>query len=100
MRSHSDARQIDGGAGYSEAYGGTNTNRSVLEAYVSPEEAARFLKTSRLSVIRMARSGLVPAYPLRAGKRRQWRFKLSELDKHMQRELNSAHPPVRQRKGE
>jgi excisionase family DNA binding protein len=75
-------------------------NANALEPYVSPEEAAGFLKTNRLNVIRMARSGSLPAYPLGAGKRHQWRFKLSELDKHMQRELNSAHPPVRQRKGE
>jgi excisionase family DNA binding protein len=77
-----------------------NANANALEPYVSPEEAAGFLKTNRLNVIRMARSGSVPAYPLGAGKRRQWRFKLSELDKYMQRELNTAHPPVRQRKGE
>jgi excisionase family DNA binding protein len=79
---------------------GIDMNANALEPYVSPEEAAGFLKTNRLKVIRMARSGSLPAYSLGAGKRRQWRFKLSELDKHMQRELNSAHPPVRQRKGE
>jgi excisionase family DNA binding protein len=78
----------------------TNLSRHIPESYVDPDQAAAFLNTNRLKVIRMARSGSLPAYPLGAGKRRQWRFKLSELDKHMQRELNSAHPPVRQRKGE
>lgn len=67
-----------------------------LEGYVSPEDAAEFLKISRLKVIRMARSGTLPAHPLGSGKRRQWRFKLSELDRHMQGGVNSLHPPVRQ----
>lgn len=71
-----------------------------LEPYVDPEQAAAFLNTNRLKVIRMARSGSLPAHPLGAGKRRQWRFKLSELDKHMQAASNDAHPPVRHRKGE
>ena len=77
-----------------------NLAQLSLEPYVDADCVAVFLNTNRLKVIRMARSGSLPAYPLGAGKRRQWRFKLSELDKHMQRELNSAHPPVRQRKGE
>lgn len=67
-----------------------------LESYVGPEEAAAFLRTNRLRIIRMARSGALPAHPLGAGKRRFWRFRLSELDKHMQVGINSAHPPVRQ----
>lgn len=71
-------------------------NLQSPEPYVGPEEAAEFLKTSRLKIIRMARSGSLPAHPLLTGKRRQWRFKLSELDKHMQRDIESVHPPVRQ----
>ena len=71
-------------------------NPQFLEPYVSAEEAAEFLKTGRLKIIRMARSGFLPAHPLGTGKRRQWRFKLSELDKHMQGGIDIAHPPVRQ----
>jgi excisionase family DNA binding protein len=71
-------------------------NRQSLEPYVSPEEAAEFLKTNRLKIIRMARSGSLPAHPLGTGKRRQWRFKLSELDTHMQHGVDIARPPVRQ----
>jgi excisionase family DNA binding protein len=70
-------------------------NPDTLEPYVSPEEAAGFLKTNRLKIIRMARSGTLPAHPLGSGKRRQWRFKLSELDKHMQHGIDIARPPVR-----
>src|ERR1041385_2399494 len=56
-------------------------SQESVEHYVSPEEAAEFLRVNRLTIIRMARSGLLPAHPLGAGKRRQWRFKLSELDR-------------------
>jgi excisionase family DNA binding protein len=67
-----------------------------LEPYVSPEDAAAFLKINRLKIIRMARAGSVPAHPLGTGKRRQWRFRLSELDQHMQGGIETNHPPVRQ----
>jgi len=70
--------------------------QQTLEQYVSPEEAAAFLKVNRLKIIRMARSGLLPAHPLATGKRKQWRFKLSELDKHMQGDIETKHPLVRQ----
>jgi excisionase family DNA binding protein len=70
-------------------------NQELLEQYVSPEEAAAFLKVNRLKIIRMARSGSVPAHPLTSGKRRQWRFKLSELDKYMQGDIKTDHPPER-----
>jgi excisionase family DNA binding protein len=73
-----------------------NIDRNALEPYVSPEEAAAFLKTNRLKIIRMARSGSLPAHPLGTATRRQWRFKLSELDKHMQRGIHRADPPARQ----
>lgn len=71
-------------------------DRNAIEPYVSPEEAAEFLKSNRLKVIRMARSGSLPGHPLGSGKRRQWRFKLSELDRHMQGDIETNHPPVRQ----
>ncbi len=71
-------------------------NQQSLEQYVSPEEAAEFLRITRLRVIRMARAGLLPAHPVGVGKRRAWRFKLSEIDRHMQGGITGVHPPVRQ----
>jgi excisionase family DNA binding protein len=71
-------------------------NHDPLEPYVGPDEAAKFLGITRLRVIRMARSGELPAHPLGTGKRRQWRLKLSELDRHMRGGINGSHPPVRQ----
>lgn len=66
------------------------------EPYVSPDRAAEFLAVPRLTIIRMARAGKLPAHPLRDGKRRQWRFKLSELDTYMRSGVQTHHPPVRQ----
>ena len=66
-----------------------------FERYVSPEEAAEFLRIRRIQVIRMARSGRLPAHPLGHGKRRLWRFKMSELDRHMQPTVKATDPPVR-----
>jgi len=71
-------------------------NYDSMEPYVGPDEAAKFLGITRLKVIRMARAGLLPAHALGTGKRRQWRYKLSQLDNHMQRGVNSPYPPVRQ----
>jgi len=71
-------------------------NPNAFEPYVNPEEAAAFLKTNRLKVIRMARSGALSAHSLGGRIRPQWRFKLSELDKHMKRGVDVACPPVRQ----
>jgi excisionase family DNA binding protein len=79
--------------------GRTTMNQSAHahpEPYVSPEDAAAFLKINRLKIIRMARSGAVPAHPIGTTKRRQWRFRLSELDRYMQGDVETKHPPVRQ----
>jgi excisionase family DNA binding protein len=74
-----------------------STQPQSPESYVSPERAAEFLSLPRESVIRMARAGKLPAHPITfASGRKQWRFKLSELDRHMQGGLESSHPLVRQ----
>lgn len=70
---------------------------TVNESYVSPEEVAKFLSLNRERVVRLARAGKLPAHPIKTGSRCQWRFKLSEVDRHMQGGgINGAHPPVRQ----
>ncbi len=75
----------------------SNPAQQLLEPYVSPEEAAAFLGIRREAVLLMAREGRLPAHPIFVtGKRRQWRFKLSELDKHMKHVDTSRNPPVRQ----
>jgi hypothetical protein len=51
----------------------------VLEQFVDPDVAARFLSITRRRVLELARAGRVPAHPIGLGVRRVWRFRLSEL---------------------
>jgi hypothetical protein len=49
------------------------------EPFVDAHRAAEFLSVKPRYLLDLARRGLIPAYPLGAGCRRQWRFRLSEL---------------------
>lgn len=50
------------------------------ERFVDAEVAASFCSITRRQLLMMARSGAIPAYPASLGSRRkQWRFRLSEL---------------------
>ena len=49
------------------------------EPFVDAIEVGRFLHLRPRRVLEMARQGVIPAYPLGQGKRRVWRFRLSEL---------------------
>lgn len=64
------------------------------EFYVDADEVSAFLKIDRRTAIRWAREGRIPAHPLRYdGKRKTWRFLLSELDQWMRSRVNSACRP-------
>ncbi len=52
-----------------------------MESFVDPATAAQFLAVTRPRLLAMARNGEVPAHPLGRGKRKQWRFRLSELSR-------------------
>jgi hypothetical protein len=54
-------------------------NIAPLEPFVDAVRAADFLSLKPRRVLELARSGELPAYPLGTGKRRVWRFRLSEL---------------------
>jgi hypothetical protein len=54
----------------------TDTKR---EPFVDAVAAADFLHIRPRRVLELARQGEIPAYPLGQGKRRIWRFLLSEL---------------------
>ena len=54
----------------------TDTER---EPFVDAVAAAEFLRLRPRRVLELARQGLIPAYPLGQGKRRVWRFLLSEV---------------------
>src|SRR5690349_4460579 len=49
------------------------------EPFVDAEKAGEFLSLRPRRVLELAREGLIPAYPIGAGKRKVWRFKLSDL---------------------
>lgn len=55
-----------------DAFGG-------MEVFVNASEAGDFLELHPATVQRFAREGLIPAHPVAGGKRKHWRFLLSEL---------------------
>jgi hypothetical protein len=60
-----------------------------LEKYVDAVEASRFLSIKPRRVVELARAGYLPAYPLGTGRRRIWRFRLSELAESITRKKSS-----------
>lgn len=57
----------------------TRTLSMEIEPFVDASRAAQFLSITRRRVLDMARAGLLPAHPFGGGRRRIWRFRLSEL---------------------
>jgi hypothetical protein len=49
------------------------------EPFVDAEAVGDFLQLRPRRVLELARQGAIPAYPLGAGSRRVWRFRLSEV---------------------
>jgi Helix-turn-helix domain len=56
---------------------------AAQEYFVDADTAAAFLSLSRKHVLKLARLGLIPAYPISFGTRSVWRFRISELEKWM-----------------
>jgi len=55
-----------------------------LEHFTDADTAAAFLRITRRTLLKKAREGLIPGYPLDQGaKKKDWRFLLSELRDHM-----------------
>jgi len=50
-----------------------------IEPFVDAEAAATFLSLPRQRLLELARLHELPAHPIGRGKRRVWRFRLSEL---------------------
>jgi len=54
---------------------------TALERFSTPEDIARHLQITRRQVLQAARQNLLPAHPVSfGGRRRIWRFKISEVD--------------------
>ena len=54
----------------------TQTN---IEGFVDPITAAQFLSIRPRRLLELARAQALPGHPIGQGKRRVWRFRLSEL---------------------
>ncbi len=50
-----------------------------IEPFVDANKAAEFLNLRPRRLLELAREGSIPAYPIGNGRRRIWRFRLSEL---------------------
>ena len=57
----------------------TTTLGREIEPFVDANKAAEFLVIKRRRVLEMARTGEIPAHAIGEGKRKMWRFRLSEL---------------------
>jgi predicted site-specific integrase-resolvase len=63
----------------------------TAEHFVDADRAAEFLSIDRETLIRWARRGIAPGYPLGTGRRRVWRFRVSELSTWAASQLQSGY---------
>jgi hypothetical protein len=64
------------------------------EPFVDADTAAAFLGITRRTLLKKVRDGKVPGYPIdRAAKKKEWRFKLSEVDRTLCASINSPMQP-------
>lgn len=68
----------------------TPVSLPAFEPYVDAARAAEFLAMTRKAILKMARKGQVPAYPIGEGPRKTWKFRISELDRWLQAEVTSG----------
>jgi hypothetical protein len=75
------------------AAGETSGSRAVLEPFVDAAVAAEFMSMPRRRLLDLVRRGIIPGYPLGQGRRRTWRFRLSDLSNYV---LSAGtHPQAR-----
>jgi excisionase family DNA binding protein len=64
------------------------------EPFVDPDTAATFLGITRRTLLQKVRVGKIPGHALdRGAKKKEWRFKLSELDRFLCSAINSPLQP-------
>jgi Helix-turn-helix domain len=69
------------------------TSEVSLEPFVDTTRAAEFLSVKPRWLLGLARAGKIPAHPLGDGKRRVWRFRLSELAHAISSKVASGSTP-------
>jgi excisionase family DNA binding protein len=67
-----------------------STNPSAFEPFVDAERAATFLAMPRKTLLTLAHQGRLPAHGVAGrGRRKIWKFRISELDSWMRIEVTS-----------
>jgi excisionase family DNA binding protein len=70
------------------------TQLRSLERFVDANTAAKFLGITRRTLLHKVRAGKIPGHALDPdAKKREWRFKLSELDRLLCSAVNSGLQP-------
>jgi len=66
-----------------------------LEPFVDADIAATFLGITRRTLLQKVRAGKIPGHPSDStAKKKEWRFKLSELDRIIGAPVNSSLQPT------
>ena len=93
------------GAGLTESVMATPVDGSrscaifeLPERFVDAATAAEFLSIPPRRLLDLARSNVLPGYPIGAGVRRMWRFRLSELARAIARGVDSRSAVPRSQK--
>lgn len=61
-----------------------DVNTTAAEPFVKPDVVSQYLGIDAGTVIRFARTGVIPGHPLRvSGRRTHWRFLISEIRETM-----------------
>ena len=64
------------------------------ERFVDPDTAAAFVGITRRTLLQKVRAGKIPGHALdRSARKKEWRFKLSELDRYLCSAINSVLQP-------
>ena len=67
----------------------------TFEPYIDATTAGRYLGMHPKTIQRLARLRVLPAYPFSGNRRKQWRFRLSELDTWAKSQLLSLRHSCR-----
>jgi excisionase family DNA binding protein len=66
---------------------------SEIEPFVDVDTAAEFLVITRRHLLELARAGEIPAHPIGGGRRKTWRFRLSEIADAISTENRTSTAP-------
>lgn len=71
------------------------TADKTIEAFVDATRTAEFLSLTRRRVLELSRQGRIPAHPVGDGRRKQWRYRLSEVAEGFTSKSPIANSPAK-----